>query len=379
MKLKLHGPALLTLALAPLSALWGQSQVIATGLQSPNKMVLTPRGNFLVSETSTNPNAGRISVVSRAGARRSLFEALPSGLEVAGGGSGPTGLALRDRTLYIALGGGDTERRTPTGASQHNPMGISSPLFTSVLEVRFSADIDSLNGTFRLTPEQQQSLAAGEELTLDDGAGGTARISLLVDFADAVREGAGYRFSNPWGLAVSEDGGTLWVIDASQNTLLRVSTATGRWQRVIQFPPLPNAGRIGPPVVDAVPTSIRTYGNQLLVSFLTGFPFTPGYARVSAINPDQRTVEPFIASITSAVDVLWRPRAEGRSQFFVLEFSQNQSAQPAPPGRLLRYDSPAAQPILSDLRAPVSLAFDPGTEELFILELSGRILSVSAR
>ena len=50
-----------------------QPQVLATGLQASAKIILTPRGNFLVSETSMSPNSGRLSFVSRAGVRRSLI------------------------------------------------------------------------------------------------------------------------------------------------------------------------------------------------------------------------------------------------------------------------------------------------------------------
>ncbi|MBY0506559.1 MAG: ScyD/ScyE family protein [Bryobacteraceae bacterium] len=370
---------LATLSLAAAALLLGQAEVIITGLQGPQKIILTPRGNFLVTETSTQTNSGRISFVSRAGVRRSLFEGMPSGTEVTGGGSGPTALALRDRTLYIAVGGGDIERRPPTGATIHNPAGASSPIFCSILEVRFSTDIDTITGTFRFTPAQQQSLADGESLNLEDGAGGRAQVSVLADFPDSVPEGTGYRFGNPWGLALTPDGSTLWVSDGSMNTLSRVNTATGRWQRQVRFPALPNIGPIGPPMIDAVPTSIRLYGDQILVSFLTGVPFSSGYARVLAVNPETKVMEPFIFNLTSAVDVLWRDRPGQRPQFFALEFSVAQLATPAGPGRLLRYDSPAPQVVLNDLRAPVSLAFDPATEELFILELSGRILKVSVR
>src|SRR4051794_33223109 len=96
------------------SSIWCQAQVVATGLQGPQKIILTPGGNLLVSETSMAVNSGRVSFVSRAGARRSLLEGLPSGVEVASGGSGPTAMALRARTLYVALGAGDGERRSQT-------------------------------------------------------------------------------------------------------------------------------------------------------------------------------------------------------------------------------------------------------------------------
>lgn len=370
---------LTALSLAAAGLLLGQAEVVTTGLQGPQKIIITPRGNFLVTETSTQINSGRVSFVSRAGVRRSLFENLPSGAEVTGGGGGPTALALRERTLYIAMGGGDIERRPPTGPTIHNPAGASSPLFCSILEVRFNGDVDTLTGTFRFTPALQQSLADGESVDLDDSAGGRARVSLLVDFPDSVPEGAAYRFCNPWGLALTPDGNTLWVTDASMNTLNRVNTATGRWQRQVRFPALPNIGAFGPPFVDAVPTGLRLYGDQILVSFLTGVPFTSGYARILAVNPETKAMEPFIFNLTSAVDVFWRDRPGQGPQFFALEFSVAQLATPAGPGRLLRYESPTPQVVLNDLRAPVSLAFDPATEELFILELSGRILKVSAK
>ena len=351
-------------------------RVVATGLQGPQKVILTPRGNLLVSETSLQPNSGRISFLTRAGVRRSLFENLPSGTEVVGGGSGPTALALHDpRHLYIAIGAGDAERRNDRGQSIHNPAGVSSPIFSSILEVRFSNEIDALTSTFRLTPELQQTLADGWDVEVSDGAGSTARISLLVDFPNSQRDGAGYRFSNPWGLALSADGRTLWATDGSTNALLRVDTATGRPRKVVDFPPQPNPqAPVGPPVSEAVPTSLRLYGDQILVSLLNGVPFTPGRASVMIVDPERRVFAPFIGAITSAVDVIWRERAGARSQFWVLEFSTNQFANPAPPGRLLRYDSPDPTVVAADLRAPVSLALDEANGVLFVLELSGRLL-----
>jgi hypothetical protein len=360
---------------------WAQPEVITTGLQTPQKLVLTPGGNFLVTEPSMAVNGGRVSFVSRNGVRRSLLEGLPSGIDVVGGGTGPTAMALRDRTLYLAVGAGDIERRgEQPGTSQHNAAGISSPIFTSVLEFRFSQEIDTLAGAFVLTPELQTALADGDDVELRDGAGGTARASVLVDFPNSLPDANTiYRFSNPWSLALTPDGKWLYVTDASQDALVRVDTETGRWRRLVRFPRLPNVTPIGPPVVDAVPTSVRIYGDQVLISFLTGFPFAPGYARVLAVNPEARTTEPFIFNLTSAVDVLWRQGSDGRSQFFVLEFSQNQTAQPPAPGRLIRYDTPVGQVVLDDLRAPVSLALDSSTEDLFILELSGRILRLPIR
>lgn len=359
------------------TAVWCQPQVLITGLQSPSKMILTPRGNLLVAETSMDPNLGRISFISRGGARSGLLEGLPSGIEVTGCcGSGPSGLALRERTLYVSLGQGDGERfgQTP-GTSIHNPIAPSSPIFSSILEIRFSNDVDTLSGPFRMTPPHHQILTDGGEVELENGGGDRARISILARFpVSEPSPGVNYLFANLWGMELSVDGRSLFVVDASMNSLARVDTATGRWRRLVRFAPLPNPGSKGPPVLDAVPTSVRVYGDQVLVSYLTGFPFVPGYARVVAVNPDAGTTEPFMFKLSSVTDVLWRPRPNARPQFFVLEFSQNQSAQPPAPGRLLRYDTPEPQVAAAGLVGPVSIAYDESTQDLYILELRGQIL-----
>jgi len=356
---------------------WCQPQVLVTGLQGPNKIILTPRGNLLVSETNMAPNLGRISFVTRSGTRRSLIEGLPSGTEVTmSGGSGPSAMALRDRTLYFTVGPGDSERRgTAPGTSIHNPEGRSSPLNSVLLEMRLSVEPDLILGTFRMTPENQLAIADGRTVELSDGSGGTAQLSMLSRFPLSEPDrNAIYKFSNPWGLTFTPDGLGLYMADASQNSVTRVDLATGKWQRLMRFAPVPNPTPVGAPVLDAVPTSVRTYGDQLLVSLLTGFPFVPGNSRVMLVDPVTGTSQQFMFDLTSVTDVLWRPRPNARPQFFVLEFSANQSATPAPPGRLLRFDTENATVAAAPLITPVSLAFDEATQDLFILELRGQIL-----
>jgi hypothetical protein len=64
--------------------------------------------------------------------------------------------------------------------------------------------------------------------------------------------------------------------------------------------PLP----FGPPVIDPVPTSLRLFGDSLLVTFLTGFPFPPGAADVRQINLRTGEETQFIGGLSSAIDVL---------------------------------------------------------------------------
>lgn len=362
-------------ALALCSMYAQEPTVLATGLQSPHRLALTPRG-FLVSETNLTPNSGRISYLNRAGTRRSLFEGLPSGTDVVGAGSGPTALALANpRTLYFAIGGGDVERRNAQGVAVPNPEGISSPIHSSILEAVFNNDVDTLAGTFTITAQHQRTLAEGYPVELNDGAGGTVTLSLLFDVPDSTREGAGFRFSNPWSLAVSADGRNLWLADASTNGLSRIELGTGRVRRVYTFPAQRNPTPVGPPMVDAVPTSVRVYGDELIVSVLTGFPFVGGQSQAYVVQPNQRTAHQFIGDLSSAVDIAWRERAGQRSQFWVLEFSTNQLASPPAPGRLLRYDTADPVVVNNQLQAPVSMAFDEAGGRLYVLELSGRLLS----
>jgi hypothetical protein len=354
-------------------SLFAQVEPVITGLSAPQRVIMTASGNFLVTETSTAVDSGRVSYVTRSGARRSLLEGMPSGTDVTGGGSGPTAMALRDRTLYVAIGGGDAERAgAQPGTSQLNPKGMSSTVFASVLRFTFSQDIDAVSEAFRPTQAQFQSVADGNEVEISNGAGGTARVMLLARTVLSQPDPISiYRFSNPWGLALSNDGGTLWMVDASADALYSINTATGRIRKVMRFPKTVNQTPIGPPMVDAVPTSVRVYGDQLLVSFLTGFPFASGAARVLLVDPQAGTADPFIVGLTSATDVYTR-----NGRFYVLEFSQNQIATPPGAGLLVRYDSPAPTVVTDQLQAAVSMVEDPSTGEIFVLELTGRLMRV---
>jgi hypothetical protein len=354
-----------------------EPQTIIAGLQGPQKVILTSGGNFLVSETSREPDSGRISFITRGGARRTLFANMPSGLEVAGGGSGPTAMALDGRTLYVAIGGGDAERMAPapTPGNILNPQGMSSPLFSTILQIDFPEDLDSLTGTFEFTGDMQRRLADGYPIELRDRSGAIARVSVLSMLPLATPDPVvRYRFSNLWGMALDPSSNTLYVADASQNALLEVDTRTGRWRRSVRFGAVRNPTPLGPPASEAVPTSVRFYGNHLLVSMLTGFPFAAGQARVMYVDRETRETHGFIYGLTSATDVLVRHRAQGRPQFFVLEFSRNQLA--GTPGRLIRYDTEAPTEVAT-LITPVSMALDEATGTLYVLQLNGQLVAIN--
>ncbi|MCC7155760.1 MAG: ScyD/ScyE family protein [Bryobacterales bacterium] len=367
-----------------------ESSVVVSGLNLPYKLVLTEAGNLLVSEGGGPPNSGRISLVTRSGARTSVIEGMPSGesnpelVPI-----GPTGLALRGRTLYIAMGEGDSLRNGATpGSLVLNPAGVSSPLFHCVLRVRFDANVDSIREPFMLAAAQHQQIADGWEVVLENASKQHAMIDLMAAFPVVTSDpNITYRHSDPFALAfgperpssgLRDTPESLYVVDAGQNSIVRLDTSTGRSRVIARFPPTKNPTSAGPPMVDSVPTGAVVVGNQILVSMLSGFPFVPGQARVMAVNLPSGTIDPWINLLTSATDIGVRVTAAGEYQYLVLGFSDNMSATPPRPGRLTLYTNPVGQVLVDSLAAPTGIAIDQKTGEVFIAEFgAGRISKVT--
>lgn len=366
-------------ALNPKAGAQCPAPVFASGLRAPTKIILSQKHNLLVAEQGTAvPNTGRISIVdSTNGVVRPLLDGLPSALNLVGGEpapSGPSGLAMRGRTLYIAIGSGNSTLPGPfPGVELPNP-NVSSPLFSSVLEVHFSAHVEMATTGFTLTASEQQQLRNGVELTLDNGRGDKLTIKLLVNLPDYVPASVpGYVVSsNPFGLVVSGD--QLDVVDASLNRLVTVDIHSGETSILALFANVPNTLPFGPPMVQPVPDSIHFFGDQLLVTYLTGFPFGPGAAQVRLVDATTGLDEPFITGLTAAIDVLPVREKGHASQFLVLEFGGAGLSQP---GRLLFFSSPDATPtVLSGcLITPTSMALDRKSGALFITEIgTGNII-----
>jgi DNA-binding beta-propeller fold protein YncE len=348
------------------------STVLVNGLANPFKIARTAEGNLLVTEGGRATHAGRVSLVTQSGLRTTLLDGLPAAV-TAEGVSGPTGIAVNSRTLYVAIGQGDTLVSGATaGTEVPNPKGPSSAIFSSILAVQFSADVDRVTAPFTFSAAHRDRLADGLEVTLDNGAGVTAAIEVLTDFRDFVPDARTItRASNPFGLALDPDGAdTLWVSDAGMNAVWRVDTRTGRARILTRIAPIQNP-LAGPPFMDPVPTSVRPHGGMLLVSCLTGFPFVAGQAQVVIVDPATGEVQPFIPHLSAAMDVL-PIAAEG--QFLTIEFSANMGAQNAPPGRLQLHQFSGSRVVAPALITPTSFAVDPGTGDIYVVELGpGRI------
>jgi hypothetical protein len=288
---------------------------------------------------------------------------------------------MRGRTLYMTIGEGDETLRGPAqGTNVPNP-NPSSPILSSVLAVHFSAQVEKTTGGFTLIPADHLALKNGARLELDDAVGGKLTVELVADFPDYVpapRPGVpnAVRPSNPFGLLPVEE--QLYVVDAGMNLVRQINLETGDTSTLTTFANLPNTRGFGPPTVEPVPDSIRLFGEELLVTLLSGAPFPLGQAQVRTVDPATGASAPFITGLTTAIDVLV-VKSDGAGEFLTLEHSADLVARL--PGRIQFYTSPEATPIvIADcLQRPTSMALNMKTGELFVTEIfTGQIVKIEA-
>ena len=353
-------------------------QTVVEQLKAPLKLLALDNGTVLVAEAGRGPNQGRVSAIDRSRRRTTLIDQLPGGLHWNGGASGPSGLILRGSRLYILIGNGDSVLAGPAQGSEIANPNVSSPLLSSLLAAEFDAGEEGLSGDFSLPRHAHDRMAAGEVVTLFNARGQACRLWRVADIPSYLPEPrpdapANVRVSNPFGMVGT--AGRIDVVDASRNLIWRVNPDTGELAIVAAFPVVPSSVQPGPPVAEAVPSTIRAWGDDLLVSYLTGFPFGPGAAQVRRVNRHTGASEPAVTGLQTAVDVL--PVTRGRGRFYVLEYSSNFLA--GAPGRLLRIEEGGGTPtvLASGLRTPVSMEPDPLTGDLLVLDHDGgRLLLV---
>lgn len=355
---------------------------LTSGLQFPLGITRSNQQNLLVAESGTAAsNTGRVSIVDLTGNRRTLLDGLPSGINDVNEVSGPSGVFMRGRTLYILIGIGDSVLAGEFARTQVANPGPSSPLFSSVLKVHVSASVEMTTGGFTLTPADHQALVGGQELTLSNGGGDRIKVALIANFPDYAPEPLPFypvnvRGSNPFDLVVVDD--QLYATDGGQNSVWQADVHSGAISVLATFPTIPNPLPIGPPAVEAVPTGIAYFEGQLLVTLLRGVPFPPGASVVEQVDPTTGDHAPFIAGLKTAIDIL-PVREGGDTDFLVL---QHASIGPffGSPGLVLRFDTPASSPAVAAgcLARPTSMALDEMTGTLYIAEfLTGRIVATS--
>jgi hypothetical protein len=364
------------------------ADVVIPSLQVPLGIAQSNQGNLLVSESGTaTPNTGRISIVDPASSsRRTLIGGLPSGINDVGDRSGPAGLLIRGRTLYVVIGVGNSLLPGPVP----NP-NLSSPLFSSVLAIHFSAAVEKHTTGFSLTTANHDTLASGQKVTLVNADGEKLTVELIANFPDFTPDPippSGFRNTNPFSLVVV--GEQAYVTDGGQNLIWQVHIPTGTFTVLTTFPripnplfnPMPPPASIGGPFLDAVPTGIAYSEGQLLVTLFRGFPFPPGESVVERIDPVTGSHGPFISGLRTAIDVL--PVSDGGDiDHLVLQHNSGPIILPpwSGPGQLLRFETPGDPPtiIANCLTRPTSMTLDSKTGTLYVTELIPGVPLVAGR
>jgi hypothetical protein len=231
---------------------------------------------------------------------------------------------------------------------------------------------------YQIQSADHARLANGEAVTLGN-AKNRATLQMVANFPDYTPNPRpdvpnNVRNSNPFGLVGF--GNKLYVADAAQNQIRTVSLENGQIETFFTYPSRPNP-LPGPPFVEAVPDSLRLFGNSLLISFLTGFPFPAGVADVRQIDLESGAESQLIGGLRMAIDVL--PVANGFCHlFYTLEFQSNPTVPAS--GRIQRFTSPGGTPtvIVNNLTTPTSLALHPPSGDLLVTEIfAGRITRIS--
>lgn len=353
--------------------------VLTSGLRTPLGITQSNQNNLIVSETGTAAvlHSGRISIVEPDGTRRTLLDGLPSAPNDVGDPSGPAGVFIRGRTLYVVIGAGDT-----TMPNQFPNPSPSSPIFTSLLSIHFSAAVEKKTTQgFTLPFVAQQTLADGEKVTLSSPDGGKLTIELIANFPDFTVDPlrpTGFRNVNPFDVVVVGD--QAYVTDGGQNMIRQVDIPTGTFSTLATFPNVSNPLPVGGPTVEAVPTGIAYSDGRLLVTLFRGFPFPP-VSVVEQVDPLNSTHSTFISGLRTAIDVA--PIREGSETHYLVLLHSGPGGAPLPPfvnpGQLLRFDSPTGPPLVVSncLTRPTSMVVDEKTGLTYVTEFSGRIIQIA--
>ena len=331
---------------------------LTSGLRTPLGIAQSNQGNLIVSESGIlgTPHTGRISILDTLGNRRTLVDGLPSATNDAG----------------------DSSR---TG--NPNP---ASPIFTSVLAIHFSAQVERITTGYTLTMGDQQALANGERVRLANGQTDKAAIELVANFPDYTPNPtpafpANVRGGNSFDVAVIGD--QLFVTDGGQNAVYRVDLLTRAFAVLATFAPVPNPlfnpapppPSAGGPFVEAVPTGIRESNGQLLITLLRGFPFPAGTSVVEQVDPSTGAHAPFLTGFKTAIDVL--PVSEDGESTDYLVMQHALGFILGGTGSLTRVPASGSPVVLTScLTRPTSFTRDDKSGTVYVTELAGRVVVI---
>ena len=355
---------------------------LTTELVRPMGIAASNQGNLIVSETGTfTAHSGRISILDPGGTRRTLLDGLPSGINDVNEPAGPAGIVMRGRTMYVLIGIGDSVLAAPIPTRHLANPNVSSPIYSSVLAIHFSASVEKTTAGFTMSTADQQTLAGGGRVILSNGGGDTIEIELVADFPDYVPEPlpgnpAIVRGSNPFALALVAN--RLYVTDGGRNLVWDVDLATNTSTILTSFPQVANPVPGFAPMIDAVPTGITAVDGELLVTLFRGVPFPAGTSTVMRVDASTGAQSPLIGGLKTAIGVAKSDLA-GAGGYLVLQHSSGLGPFFGGPGVLLAFASPSAttQTLANCLARPTTMWVDEAGGVVYVAEmLSGRIVAL---
>lgn len=281
-------------------------------------------------------------VMSGLSSPRGLAFGPDGGLYVAEAGAGGTGPGIVGSTGSTGLfGTSGALSRLLNGVQERVLPGLPSIAATAPvgLEASGLSDIvfDNAGTAYGLiglgaNPNNRSSLGApGADFAtlvrLPLGGGALQHIADLGAHEIANNPDAGLLDSNPYGLAPIPGGGFL-VADAGSNAFLKVAI-DGTVSTMGALPLRPNPLPFGPPLFQAVPTSIAVGPDgAYYIGELTGFPFPPGAANVYRFDPTTSALTVAHAGFTNIGDLTF----DASGNLYVLQMTTNGLATAMGPG-----------------------------------------------
>jgi hypothetical protein len=245
------------------------AKAVATGLNGPFGIQSVGRHGFVVAEA----DAGQVTLVSRTGAKRVIFNGAP----------GVAGVAASRHYVFGATGGPDE-----TGAPSTGTYPQASVIRSDWRGKHVKVIADLLKYELRHNPDHQPQF---------DESG--------KPYADAL--------SNPFSMNLSRFG--LLVADGGANDVLKVDPRTGH-VRTFFVPPtvkdvaacLEPGAQVQPGVVgcDPVPTGIAVNGDSVYISTLGAE--VPGAGRVYQLNGRTGHVQHVWKGLTAPTGIAVSPR-----------------------------------------------------------------------
>jgi hypothetical protein len=152
-----------------------------------------------------------------------------------------------------------------------------------------------------------------------------------------------------------------WVADAGANDLLKVDPMGGGVEVVATFSegipgPFPNPNRGDAMEADPVPTGIAFDGSgNAYVSFLPGFPFLPGSAKVVRVSSDGQ-VSDYAIGLTMVTDLQTGPDGN----MYAVQLGQFTEQGPVPnSGAIIRVvEGDGSEVVVGELSFPTSIDFN---------------------